>query len=34
MDHSIYEDDNEAEDIWLKEIKIDPKRFSRCGEDR
>lgn len=30
---SVYKDDKEAEDIWLKEIKIDPKRFSRCGED-
>ena len=29
---TVYEDDKEAEDIWLKEIKIDPKRFSRCGE--
>lgn len=29
---SIFEDDDEAADIWLKEIKIDPARFSRCGE--
>jgi len=29
---TVYEDDKEAEDIWLNEIKIDPKRFSRCGE--
>lgn len=29
---TVYEDDKEAEDIWLKEMKIDPKRFSRCGE--
>ncbi len=29
---TVYEDDKEAEDIWLKEMKVDPKRFSRCGE--
>lgn len=29
---TVYEDDQEAADIWLKEIKIDPKRFSRLGE--
>lgn len=29
---TVYEDDKEAEDIWLNEMKIDPKRFSRCGE--
>lgn len=29
---TVYEDDKEAEEIWLKEMKIDPKRFSRCGE--
>lgn len=29
---TVFEDDNEAADIWLKELKIDPKRFSRCGE--
>ncbi|MCK4870563.1 MAG: alanine--tRNA ligase [Gammaproteobacteria bacterium] len=29
---TVYKEDKEAEDIWLKEIKIDPKRFSRCGE--
>ncbi len=29
---TVYEKDDEAADIWLKEIKIDPKRFSRCGE--
>ena len=28
---TVYEDDQEAEDIWLKEMKIDPTRFSRCG---
>lgn len=29
---TVYEDDKEAEAIWLNEIKIDPQRFSRCGE--
>ncbi len=29
---TVYEKDQEAEDIWLNEIKIDPNRFSRCGE--
>lgn len=29
---TVYKDDQEAADIWLKEIKIDPKRFSKCGE--
>lgn len=29
---TVYEDDKEAENIWLNEMKIDPKRFSRCGE--
>ena len=29
---TVYEKDQEAEDIWLKEMKIDPKRFSRCGD--
>lgn len=29
---TVFESDDEAADIWLKEIKIDPKRFSRCGE--
>lgn len=28
---TVYEDDDEAAAIWLKEIKVDPKRFSRCG---
>ncbi len=30
---TVYEDDKEAEAIWLNEIKIDPKRFSRCGDN-
>ena len=29
---TVFEDDQEAEDIWLREMKIDPNRFSRCGE--
>jgi len=29
---TIYKDDDEAADIWLKEMKIDPKRFARLGE--
>ncbi len=28
---TVYEEDDQAADIWLKEIKIDPARFSRCG---
>ena len=30
---TVYKDDLEAADIWLKEIKIDPVRFSKCDED-
>jgi len=29
---TVYKDDAEAADIWLKEMKIDPQRFSRLGE--
>ena len=29
---TVYTDDDEAADIWLKEIRVDPKRFSRLGE--
>lgn len=29
---TVFEKDHEAADIWLKEIKINPQRFSRCGE--
>ncbi|MCS5712243.1 alanine--tRNA ligase [Candidatus Berkiella aquae] len=29
---TVYEQDQEAEDIWLNEIKVDKSRFSRCGE--
>ncbi|WP_295392755.1 alanine--tRNA ligase [uncultured Thiodictyon sp.] len=28
---TVFTEDDEAADIWLKEIKADPKRFSRCG---
>ena len=29
---TVYEDDDEAADIWLEEIKVDPDQFSRLGE--
>ena len=29
---TVYKDDHEAADLWLKKIKIDPKRFSRMDE--
>ncbi|EIC23541.1 alanine--tRNA ligase [Thiorhodovibrio frisius] len=29
---TVYTEDDEAADIWLKELKVDPTRFSRCGE--
>ena len=29
---TVYQDDDEAADIWLKEIGVDAKRFSRLGE--
>jgi len=29
---TVYRDDDEAADIWLKEIGIDPARFGRLGE--
>ena len=29
---SVFEDDNEAADIWLNEIGVAKDRFSRCGE--
>ncbi|KAB7619736.1 alanine--tRNA ligase [Alkalilimnicola sp. S0819] len=28
---TVYEEDDEAADIWLKEIGVDPARFSRIG---
>lgn len=29
---TVYQDDDEAADIWLREIGVAPSRFSRCGE--
>lgn len=29
---TVYKDDDEAANIWLKDIKVDPHRFSRCDE--
>ncbi len=29
---TVYKDDDEAADLWLKKIKIDPKRFTRMDE--
>ncbi len=29
---TVYEEDIEAADIWLEEIKVDPNRFSRIGD--
>jgi alanyl-tRNA synthetase len=29
---TVFEDDDEAADIWLNEMGVDKKRFSRCGE--
>jgi alanyl-tRNA synthetase len=29
---TVYNDDHEAADIWIKEFNIDPNRLSRCGE--
>jgi alanyl-tRNA synthetase len=28
---TVYEEDDEAADIWLKEMNVDPERFSRLG---
>ncbi len=28
---TVFEEDDEAADIWLQEIGVDPSRFSRCG---
>jgi len=28
---TVYEKDDETADIWLKTLKVDPARFSRCG---
>jgi alanyl-tRNA synthetase len=29
---TVFNDDDEAADIWLKEMKVDPERFTRMGE--
>lgn len=29
---TVYKDDTEAAEIWLKELNVDPARFSYCGE--
>ncbi|MEM7026828.1 MAG: alanine--tRNA ligase [Pseudomonadota bacterium] len=29
---TVYEDDDEAADIWLNQVGVSPDRFSRCGE--
>lgn len=29
---TIYQEDDEAADIWLNEMGVSPERFSRCGE--
>lgn len=29
---TVFTEDDEAAEIWLNEIKVDPKRFSRCSE--
>lgn len=29
---TVYEQDDEAADIWLKEMKVSAERFSRCGD--
>jgi alanyl-tRNA synthetase len=29
---TVYRDDDEAADIWLKDIQVSPKRFARLGE--
>ncbi|MBK1720763.1 alanine--tRNA ligase [Thiocystis violacea] len=28
---TVFTEDQEAADIWLNELKVDPQRFSRCG---
>lgn len=29
---TVYEDDDEAADIWLKQVGVDPNRFTRIGD--
>lgn len=30
---TVYDKDDEAADIWLKELGVDPERFARCGPE-
>ncbi len=30
---TVYRDDEEAADVWLKDVGVDPARFARLGED-
>ena len=30
---SVYKDDDEAADIWLNDVGVSAKRFSRCGDE-
>lgn len=30
---TVYLDDDEAADIWIKEVGVSPDRFSRCGDE-
>lgn len=30
---TVFEDDDEAADIWINEIKVDPKKLVRCGKE-
>ena len=30
---TVYKDDDETADIWLKELKVEPKRFVRLGDE-
>jgi alanyl-tRNA synthetase len=30
---TVFEEDDEAADIWLKDVGVSPDRFSRCGAD-
>ncbi|MEE9424563.1 MAG: alanine--tRNA ligase [Methylococcales bacterium] len=30
---TVFEDDQQAEDIWLKQLKVSPQRFSRLGAE-
>lgn len=30
---TVYKEDKETADIWLNELKVDPTRFSWCGEE-